>query len=137
MPALRILMVNYEFPPLGGGTGQACSQLLDELADRRDVEIDLVTSGAASGLERLALARNIELHRVPTPKRDLHYWRAGELFTWTRRALRYADALTTERAYALRASSGTSFAPKRPTWCRCAARTYPATTRACASSTRC
>ena len=101
MPALRILMVNYEFPPIGGGTGIACSQLLDELADRRGIEIDLVTSGTASELERTALARNIEIHRVPTPKRDLHYWRASELFTWTRRTLRYTDGLTGERAYDL------------------------------------
>ncbi len=50
MKSLRVLMINYEFPPLGGGTGIACSQLLAELAGRRDVHIDLVTSGAASDI---------------------------------------------------------------------------------------
>lgn len=101
VPALRVLMVNYEFPPLGGGTGIACAQLLEEIAHRPNIAVDLVTSGTAPGLERTALARNVTLHRVPTPKRDLHYWRAGELLTWTRRALGYARRLHRERGFAL------------------------------------
>lgn len=94
MAALRVLMVNYEFPPLGGGTGIACAQLLAEIAGRRDVRVDLVTSGVGAELARETLADNVEVHRVPTPKRDLHFWRASELFTWTRRALAYARELT-------------------------------------------
>ena len=43
-PAFRLLMVNY-VPPFGGGTGTACSHLLDEFARRGGVSVDLVTSG--------------------------------------------------------------------------------------------
>jgi glycosyltransferase involved in cell wall biosynthesis len=96
---LRVLMVNYEFPPLGGGTGIACSQLLAEFAGRPDLTVDLITSGMAglTGVERLA--DNIELHRLPIGKRDLYFWRAAELFTWTRLAIVHARKLSRERSY--------------------------------------
>jgi transposase len=42
MPALRVLMVNYEFPPLRSGMGVTCSQMLAELAGRRDLPVDLL-----------------------------------------------------------------------------------------------
>jgi L-malate glycosyltransferase len=93
MAPLRILMTNYEFPPLGGGTGIACSQLLEELGSRRDVQVDLVTSGTGGSVERKRFADGIWVHRLPTRKRDMRYWRATELFDWTRRALAYAGDL--------------------------------------------
>jgi len=101
MPALRVLMVNYEFPPLGGGTGVACSQLLAELAGRRDIHVDLLTSGLGSLLERRQLAPNIKLHHIPVAKRDLHYWRASELVVWTVRALSYARSLSRAQRFDL------------------------------------
>jgi glycosyltransferase involved in cell wall biosynthesis len=99
-PVLRVLMINYEFPPIGGGTGRACAQLLAELAGRPDIVVDLVTSGV--GVQPYALDRladNIAIHRLPVAKRDLYYWRAGELFTWTRRAIAYASRLSRQRQY--------------------------------------
>lgn len=99
MPVLRVLMINYEFPPIGGGTGIACSQLLAELADRPGIAVDLVTSGLGTQRYVGALAGNIEVHRLPTAKADMHFWRAGELFNWTRRAVAYAARLTRQRRY--------------------------------------
>lgn len=99
MPVLRVLMINYEFPPIGGGTGIACSQLLAELADRPGIAVDLVTSGLGTQRFVGALAGNIEIHRLPTAKADMHFWRAGELFNWTRRAVAYAARLTRQRRY--------------------------------------
>jgi glycosyltransferase involved in cell wall biosynthesis len=96
---MRILMINYEFPPIGGGTGMACSQLLGELADRSDVDIDLVTSGTAPQPRVEHFASNIRVHRLPVTKRDLFYWRAGELFQWTRQAIGYARKLSAGQTY--------------------------------------
>ena len=101
VPRLRLLMVNYEFPPFGGGTGVACSHLLDELARRGDLAVDLVTSGPAKCVECGTLSDNITVHRLPTPKRDIHYWRAEELALWTARALGYASKLARSRQYDL------------------------------------
>ena len=41
---MRILMLNYEFPPLGGGAGNATYYLLKEFAKNKNLHIDLVTS---------------------------------------------------------------------------------------------
>jgi L-malate glycosyltransferase len=101
MASLRVLMVNYEFPPLGGGTGIACSQLLEELGGRRDIEVELVTSDTGSAVERTRFAKGVTVHRLPTPKRDMQYWRASELLGWTRRALVHADALSRDRRFDL------------------------------------
>ncbi len=96
---MRVLMVNYEFPPIGGGTGVACSQLLAEFANRPGIVIDLVTSGTIPQPTVERLASNIEIHRLPVAKRDLFYWRAGELFQWTRRAISHARMLSRQRQY--------------------------------------
>lgn len=99
VPQIRVLMVNYEFPPFGGGTGLACRHLLDELARRGGVAVDLVTSGPVRRVERERLRGDIVVHRLPTPKRDIHYWRAPELAIWTARALGYARTLVRTRQY--------------------------------------
>ena len=100
-PFLRVLMINYEFPPIGGGTGIACSQVLSELAGRPDIIVDLVTSGLATQSSVSSLADNIEIHQLPVIKQDLQHWRGGELFAWTRRAMSYAARLCRQRRYDL------------------------------------
>ena len=36
-------MLNYEFPPVGGGAGNANYYLLKEFAKNKDLRIDLIT----------------------------------------------------------------------------------------------
>ncbi|OGJ19834.1 hypothetical protein A3K73_03640 [Candidatus Pacearchaeota archaeon RBG_13_36_9] len=45
----NILILNYEFPPLGGGAGNATYYLLKEFSkpEYKDLGIDLVTSSTA------------------------------------------------------------------------------------------
>jgi glycosyltransferase involved in cell wall biosynthesis len=96
---MNILMINYEFPPFGGGTGTACAGLLDVFAARGDISVDLVTSGPLSGLRQRSLGSGIVAHCLPIPKRDMHYWRAEELARWTLLALGYARRLAAARDY--------------------------------------
>lgn len=91
---MHVLMVSYEFPPFGGGTGIACARLIDVLARRSDIVVDLVTSGPMPDLERYEMGARVIVHRLPIPKRDLNYWRAGELMRWTFGAIRYTRRLT-------------------------------------------
>ena len=42
--AVRLLILTYEFPPLGGGAGNAAAELVRALSDRPDVEVVVVTS---------------------------------------------------------------------------------------------
>ena len=95
----RVLMLCYEYPPLGGGTAAACSYLLAELAGKDGVEVDLVTSGTKPRVDRVDLAPHVRIHRLPVAKKDLRFWRGRELGEWLWRALPYARALTCRRRF--------------------------------------
>jgi glycogen synthase len=57
---MRILVLNYEYPPLGGGAGVATAALAQGLVDR-GVKVDVVTSSAWDRTERRTAARGDEL----------------------------------------------------------------------------
>lgn len=59
---MRILMINYEFPPLGGGGGVACYHLAKEMA--KDHQVDFLTSGPKD-LPNFEVVDGIRVHRVP------------------------------------------------------------------------
>ena len=37
---MKIIMLNFEFPPIGGGGGNACLQLLRQFAQKKDLSIE-------------------------------------------------------------------------------------------------
>ena len=98
---LRILMINYEYPPFGGGTGWACSRLVDEFAGFPSLEIEVVTSGPGRRVEVECPAPSTRIHRLPVHKRVDHYWRASELVEWTARALACSRRLAATRCFNL------------------------------------
>jgi glycosyltransferase involved in cell wall biosynthesis len=98
---VRVLMLCYEYPPLGGGTAAACSYLLAELARTDEVEVDLVTSGIQPQVERVDLAPQVRIHRLPVAKADARFWRAREIAEWLWRALPYTSALARRQRFDL------------------------------------
>ena len=50
MMRMRILMLNYEYPPLGGGGSNACKYIMKEFA-KKNLEVDLVTYSPANTFE--------------------------------------------------------------------------------------
>jgi len=63
----RVLLVSYEFPPLGGGGGVMFRDLAEELA--RNLEVTVLTSGAA-GLAEYERSNGAEIVRVPVLLRN-------------------------------------------------------------------
>lgn len=58
---MRILLLNYEYPPLGGGGGIETRDLAEELAKRHTVHV--ITTWYA-GLPRVETVRGVTIHRV-------------------------------------------------------------------------
>lgn len=95
---MKILMVNYEFPPIGGGGGQAHQNLLREYAKMERLEVDVLTSGLGQGLQREEVAENITIYKVGIRKKNLHYWRKTEVLAWLYKAGReYKKLIQTNR----------------------------------------
>ena len=76
---LRILLLNYEYPPLGGGAGIASAALAQRLASR-GILVDVVTSRPdgvrdaerSAGLACISVAPNLTLYRVRSRRRGIH-----------------------------------------------------------------
>lgn len=93
---MKLLMLNYEFPPIGGGAGQAHLAILREFAAYPDLRIDVLTSAPSPGLVVDEMAANIVIHKVGIRKRDLHHWTKPEVLVWLYKARRYLDKLLSE-----------------------------------------
>jgi glycosyltransferase involved in cell wall biosynthesis len=79
---MKILMLNYEFPPIGGGGGQAHRALLQQYAGRPGLEVDVLTSAPSPGLFMEQMANNVLIFKIGVRKRHLHLWRRKEVLEW-------------------------------------------------------
>ena len=68
---LRVLHLNYEFPPIGGGGANAHKNLLNEFANHPDLDITLLTTTHQSEPYSERLGINIQAHFIPIPKENL------------------------------------------------------------------
>jgi glycosyltransferase involved in cell wall biosynthesis len=99
---MRILMLDNEFPPLGGGTGVVNFHLLEELAKKDDVAVDLVTSSRTkSSYETEQFAERITLYKVPVNNQGIHHSSNRELIRYAWRGLLFSRRLIKERKYDL------------------------------------
>jgi len=97
----KILMLNYEFPPIGGGAAIANYYLLRELRDSPDLEIDLLTSSANNKFEVEQFSDNIRIFKLDVCKRSPHYWTMSEIIRWTWKAYWFSRKLINKNKYDL------------------------------------
>lgn len=99
---MRILMLDNEFPPLGGGTGVVNYHLLEEFARHPDVWVDLVTSSRTRGsYEQEQFAERIAIYKVPVDNRNIHHSTNVELLRYSGRGLRLSYDLARRKRYDL------------------------------------
>jgi glycosyltransferase involved in cell wall biosynthesis len=93
-------MLNYEFPPLGGGAGNANYFLLKELAKQQDLNIDLITSSADKAYTE-QFANNITIHYLDIGKKgqNLQFQTQADLIKYALKALIYACNLNKQQDY--------------------------------------
>ncbi|MFO7324015.1 MAG: glycosyltransferase family 4 protein [Chloroflexota bacterium] len=90
---MRLLILNNEYPPIGGGTATACYYVAHELA-RRGVAFDLVTSTPDNQqFEVCELAPRARVFRVPIDNRNPHYQSERELINYITRSFGFIRTL--------------------------------------------
>jgi glycosyltransferase involved in cell wall biosynthesis len=98
---MKILMLNYEFPPIGGGAANANLSLLKQYTGKSDLQIDVLTSAPAPGLSNEHFADNINIYKVGIHKKHLHFWRRSEVVEWLVKAGPHYRKLVRENDYNL------------------------------------
>jgi glycosyltransferase involved in cell wall biosynthesis len=98
---IKLLMLNYEFPPIGGGAGKAHLCILNQFAQDNRLQIDVLTSMPKPGFVKENFAENITIHKVGIHKKDMHYWRKSEVIEWLFKARRYYRKMINENRYDL------------------------------------
>jgi glycosyltransferase involved in cell wall biosynthesis len=98
---LKILMLNHEYPPIGGGGGYAGRNILRQFAGRSDIELDVIVSRPQPPTVTEKLADNITLYRVGVRKKALQFWTRVEMMQWMARAYRIHKELLRQNHYNL------------------------------------
>lgn len=92
---MKILFLNYEYPPLGGGAGNATAYLLREYAKLSDLTVHLVTSAVGDEYSREGIGENVIVHRLPIGKnpKNLHYQSRADLLKYSWKAYFFSRKL--------------------------------------------
>ncbi len=77
MAKTKILVINYEYPPVGGGTAKACEKVIEHLVER-DVEIHVLTSSPSSYSS--SDTEGLKVERLNVYKDEENVWRFPEVF---------------------------------------------------------
>jgi glycosyltransferase involved in cell wall biosynthesis len=94
-------MVNYEFPPIGGGGGNAHLFLLSQYANNTNLKADVLTSAPKPGFTKVKLSENVTIYKVGLHKKDMHFWKKTEVIEWLLKAGFHYRKLLRENNYDL------------------------------------
>jgi glycosyltransferase involved in cell wall biosynthesis len=98
---LKVLMLNYEFPPIGGGGANAHFYLLKQYAENPSLHVDVLTSASRPGVTQEQFSENVTIYRVGLHKKSLHVWRKVEVLEWLYKARAHYRRLLEKQDYDL------------------------------------
>lgn len=92
-------MLNYEFPPIGGGSGNATKHILGQMEDQ-DIEVDLITSSVGKYKEE-NISKNITCYKLEVSKKHIHQWKQLEIIRYIFKGIIKARKLDKKHDYDL------------------------------------
>jgi glycosyltransferase involved in cell wall biosynthesis len=100
---MRLLILNYEFPPLGGGAAHATYNILKEFAGLDELEADVVVSSPDKDFKQIDFNQRIRVYKIPIGKHSggMHYQTNQELIIYGYKAYRFTKNLLKEKKYQL------------------------------------
>ena len=100
---MRVLFFNYEYPPLGGGAGNATFCILQEFSKIPNLKVDLITSSVDKNFHLEKIGENIAIHKLPIgdKQKDLHHQSQKDLLVYTWKAYFYGKKLIKQNSYDL------------------------------------
>lgn len=98
---MKILFLNYEYPPLGGGAGNATEYLLREYAKMPEMEVHLVTSSADNHYHQISVGTNVTVYSLPIGKNKetLHFQSLRDILYYSWSGYRFAKKLLEEGGF--------------------------------------
>ena len=99
---INLLMLNYEYPPLGGGAGNASYYLLKEISKCPRIKIDLVTT-STNNFRTEKLTEDVTIHFLDINKKEksLHYQTNKDILVYFFKAYSYVKALKKHKKFDL------------------------------------
>jgi len=97
---MRLLLITYELPPLGGGTAVACQNILAEFNKHKNFQVEVITASSNQD-EKVKFAKNITVYKLDIGKKskNLHHQSSLDLLRFFIRST--AWVLKNRRRYGL------------------------------------
>ncbi len=82
---MKVLFLNYEYPPLGGGASVATEAILREWGKDPSIEVHLVTAAVGGAIEHIRIGGETYVHRLPIGKNPdrLHSQSLRDIFWYS------------------------------------------------------
>jgi len=94
---MNILMLNYEYPPLGGGASPVTKSLSEELV-KLGHTVDVVTMGF-KGLKQKEIINGVTVYRVPSLRKKQEVCQTHEMLSYCYSAYRFLPKLLRDNNY--------------------------------------
>lgn len=96
---MKILFLNYEYPPLGGGAANATACILEEWTADKTLEVHLVTSSTGDSVEKKNIGGQVFVHRLLIGKNEgnLHHQSIKDLLVYSVKGWWFARRLIREQ----------------------------------------